>query len=156
MIDAEWSGMERRTTDALGKFNAMLQDHTKEEMERYAEILDQQDQITNKLIANSEASMVRDATTQDKIRSLTQSINSFITGSQDFMASVKRAFPKDDMGHPDYDGHRGAHLAWITNTKESKELIAYIKKVVLGAAAIALSSWVVMLIWQGALHGPVK
>ena len=154
MNEEEWSGLERRTSDALGNFKTMLHEHTKEEMERYAEIIDNQDQITNKINANAEASVKRDGETQERIHHLQQSIDAFINGSHDFMASIKRAFPKDADGQPDYDGHRGAHLAWISNSKEAKELTAYIKKVVLGAAAIALSSWVVMLIWQGALHGP--
>ena len=154
MIDEEWSGMERRTTDALGKFNAMLKEHTKDEMERYDHIIDQQDQLDNKLNINAANSVARDEHTQERIKHLTVSIDAFISGNQAFMDSIKRAFPKDDDGRPDFDGHRTAHLAWITNSKETKELIAYIKKVALSAAAIALSSWVVMLIWQGALHGP--
>ncbi len=149
MNEQEWSGLERRTTDALGNFKSMLCEHTKDEMERY-------DQILNNVLVNNEASEARHDETQERISHLTQSIESFMSGSDEFMGSIRRAFPKDEDGLPDYAGHCGAHLSWISDAKASKELKLYIQRVVLGAAAIAVSSWIVLLIWQGVLNGPVK
>ncbi len=165
----DWSGAERRSLpihiinwvkdevkDSTASMEALLKAHTEDEMDRY-------DQIIRQIRDNNTKSEERHDVTQSfvqsnqaKIEHLQQSITSFMDGTADFHAAIKRAFPKDTEGNPDYDGHRGAHLAWIDEAKESKELRGYIKKVVLGAAAVALTSWLTLLIWQGVLLGPAK
>lgn len=135
----------RRATD---QFVTLLRNHTQEEMDRYNEIIKQ-------IGTNDESSIERHNDTQRRLDSLTDSIDSFVAETSEFHSAVRRAFPKDDEGRPNYDGHRREHLSWISDAKESKELKRYIQKVVLGAAAIAVGSWISMLIWQGILHGPV-
>lgn len=167
--DTPWTGDERRSLPihvmnwmreevrgATASMEDLLQRHTEDEMDRY-------DQIIKQIKANDAKSEGRHDETQAiihdnqrQIASLQQSISTFISGTTEFHDAVKRAFPKDDEGRPDYDGHRGAHLSWIDESKESKELRGYIKKVVLGAAAVALTSWLTLLVWQGVLLGPAK
>ena len=128
-------------------FKAMLEQHTAEEMDRH-------DQLISKINVNHTHSADRHDETQTQLKHLQQSIENWMAGHDTFICSIKRAFPRDDEGLPDYDGHRSAHLGWISDSKESAELKGYIKKVVLGAAAIAITSWVTLLLWQGVLVGP--
>jgi hypothetical protein len=162
---SNWDGQDRRSS-CEDKFFKLMEQHTEDEMDRY-------DQIINKINANDDKSIKRHDETHERISHLTQSIESFLSEQSTFHDAIKRAFPKDDEGKPDYDGHRGAHLSWISNAKDEMEVIEYVrkqmvdsgksedlrqyvKKVALAAAAIAVGSWFVLLIWQGALHGPVK
>jgi hypothetical protein len=138
----------RRTDDHLGNFKTMLEAHTTEEMDRY-------DQIINKINANEQRSTDRHDETHERIAHLTHSVESWMNGNGEFIEAIKRAFPKDkETGKPDYDGHRTAHLAWIEDSASSKELKGYIKKVILGAAAVALTSFATIALWAAFLKGP--
>ena len=39
----------------------------------------------------------------------------------DAIKDISRAFPKDEFGEPDYDGHRRAHQAMIESAQSSAE-----------------------------------
>lgn len=151
---SDWDGAERRVQGELNQFTILLNAHVKDEMERYEDIIDKQDQLENKL-AHIERRM-EDQYDQMSARfaNLSTSINVFIESNGEFMKSMRRAFPRDDTGEPDFDGHRTAHLAWIQDSKDGKELKAYIQKVVLAAGAIAVVSWLWAVVWPAFLHGP--
>jgi hypothetical protein len=103
---------------------------------------------------------------------MNQSITAFMEGQGTFIAAIIRAFPKDDEGKPDYDGHKKAHLSWISNAKDEKEvmeyvrkqmkdeeksddLLSYVKKVIFAGAALAVVSFVAIAAWAAFLKGPV-
>jgi hypothetical protein len=156
--NAAWG---RRTDDHLGSFKVMLETHTTEEMERYAEIIGRLDQTETNL-----ASLNRGQ------QSMNQSITAFMEGQGTFIAAIIRAFPRDDEGKPDYDGHKKAHLSWISNArderevmefvrkqmtdeKKSSELLEYTKKVIFAGAALAIVSFIAIATWAAFLKGPV-
>lgn len=156
----DWDGEERRSLPIhLLKFveeriinhttemRKTLSDHTDDEMDRF-------DQIVNKINVNDAKSESRHDETQSRLNHLSQSIENFLAEQELFHAAIKRAFPKDEEGHPDYDGHRGAHLAWMSDAKESKEFKNYVKKVVMAAVGIATVSWLWAVILPALLqHG---
>ncbi len=145
-----WDGIsERRVNTALDTFTKALLDHTSDEMDRYGDILTRIDD-------NNEASIKRHDETHERISHLTQSIESFIHEQSEFITGMRRAFPKDDEGKPDYDGHRTAHLAWISDTKTTKDLKSYIAKVMMAAVAVAVSSFALVAMWSAFLKGPIQ
>ena len=149
MNGAEWDGIDRRTAHEFSKFSSLMKEHVVEEMDRY-------DQILHKINMTTLASEKRHDDTHDRIDGLTSTITQFMTEQAGFISAIKKAFPKDDDGHPDYDGHRSAHLSWIKDSAEEKEFKSYVKKVVTGAVAIALLSWLASVIWPAFLMGPHK
>jgi hypothetical protein len=140
---------ERRADSHLRLFKDLLEMHTLREMEKH-------DQIIAKINANDEKSNNRHDVTQEKIRQLTSSVEEWMNSNSEFIESIKRAFPRDnETGKPDYDGHRAAHLALIEDNNSSKELKNYIKKVVLGASAVAICSFIAIATWATFLKGPM-
>ena len=154
--NAAWG---RRADDHLGNFKTLLEAHTREEMERYDEIIDRIDQTDTKLlhIERSQTAM-------------NSSIQSFMDVHGGFFAAIQRAFPKDEEGKPDYDGHKKAHLSWISNAKDEKEvmefvrrqmkdeeksadLLSYVKKVIFAGAAVAVCSFLAIAAWAAFLKG---
>lgn len=109
--------------------------HTVEEMKRYKSIED-------KIDIHTAASEKRNEHIADAIEAL----------HSDF----QMAFALDKRGKPDLLGHSRAHEEWIDESKSTRELKEYIKRVVLAAACLALASWVGALIWQGVIHGPAR
>ena len=156
--NAAWG---RRTDDHLGTFKQMLEQHTSEEMERYDEIigrLEQSEENMNTLTRGQKA--------------MNDSLHAFMDTHGQFFSAIQRAFPKDDEGRPDYDGHKKAHLSWITNAKDEKEvmeyvrrqmkdeeksadLLGYVKKVIFAGAALAVVSFIAIAAWAAFLKGPV-
>jgi len=151
---SEWDGEERRVKAHLGQFTELLNNHIADEMERYDDIIDKQDQLENKLVHIENRMEAQYQEMSARFANMSTSINAFIEGNGDFIRAMKRAFPRDDTGEPDYDGHRTAHLSWIQDSKDGKELKAYIQKVVLAAGAIAVVSWLWAVVWPAFLHGP--
>ena len=150
----------RRTDDHLGNFKTMLEAHTREEMERYDEIIDRIDQTDTKLLHIERSQTAMNA-----------SLHAFMETHGQFFSAIQRAFPKDDEGRPDYDGHKKAHLSWISNAKDEKEvmefvrnqmkseeksadLLSYVKKVIFAGAALAVVSFVAIAAWAAFLKGP--
>lgn len=113
-----------------------LHEHTVAKMERY-------DEINRKLDLN-----------KDQVHQLTLSVTTWMNRHEAFISAITRAFPKDVDGQPDFDGHRSAHLSWIEDSKDGKELKQYIKKVVAAAVAVGLVSWLWAVVWPAFLHGP--
>jgi hypothetical protein len=130
------------------KLEHILMQHTSEEMERYTEIM-------NKIDDNDASSINRHHETQSRIDALSQSINAFISSNQEFMNGVRKAFPRDDDGSPDFTGHRNAHQNWIANDKRQEDLMTYVKKTVLGAAATAVAGFIVVATWAAFVRGPM-
>lgn len=120
----------------------VFMDHTAEEMERYEEII-------SKIDKNAEESRERHKDLHDLVKGNCDQIK-WIVGA------LTDAFPADKRGNPDFSGHAKAHENWIEEAKSTNELKAYIQKVVLAAALIAVGSWVAALIWQGVLNGPAR
>lgn len=148
-----WDSVERRD---IGEetFIQLLKSHKKDEMERYEEIISNQSKMMDQIEENEVESMRRHDETHHRIQNLSAAMASFMAKNDEFYAAIKRAFPKDTEGHPDYDGHRTAHLAWIKEDSDAMELKKYIKKVVLAAAATALVSWLWAVVWPAFIHGP--
>ena len=185
-VDDGHPGVERRAQNVLDQFTHLMAKHTKDEMDRYDKIIDDLEaaktdvaavksdihELTTKIEDNDAASTNRHEETQRKVKVLTESINAFMEGQGAFIAAIIRAFPKDEEGRPDYDGHKKAHLSWISNAKDEKEvmefvrrqmkdeeksadLLAYIKKVIFAGAAVAVCSFLAIAAWAAFLKGPV-
>ena len=144
---SEWDGVERRVGDSVDRFSRLLKQHTEDEMDRY-------DQIITKINANDHKSEARHDETQSRLNHLSQSIENFMAEQSLFHEAIKRAFPRDEDGHPDYDGHRSAHLSWIKSSAEEKEFKNYVKRVVAAGVAIGVLSWLWAVVWPAFLHGP--
>jgi hypothetical protein len=163
--NAAWG---RRADDHLGNFKTLLERHTAEEMERYNEIIERLG-TTEETVTSIDARIGGIETGQ---KAMNASILSFMEENGAFFAAIKRAFPKDDEGRPDYDGHKKAHLSWISNARDEKEvmefvrrqmkdeeksadLLSYVKKVIFAGAALAVVSFVAIAAWAAFLKGPV-
>ena len=149
-----------RTNDHLDDFKSMLLKHTAEEMEKYNEIIERLDQTETNL----------DKLTRSQT-AMNQSIHAFMTGQEAFISAICRAFPKDEDNKPDYDGHRKAHLEWITDADDEREVMSYVrkkmkedeksdellnytKKVIFAGAAFAVVSFIAIASWAAFLKGP--
>lgn len=139
--------VEERLTTHVDKVEKLFDNHTREEMERYQEILEMIAQNTRLIEMNAAASEKRHA-------DICRSIDSYMDKSEKVYDALKAAFVKDPKGDPDFYGHARAHESWIEERREWKEMATYVKRTVLSAATIALCSWIGVLIWQGALKGP--
>lgn len=138
----------RRAVDQeLSEFSRVLLDHTDDEMGRYSEVL-------NKIDAHVREDARQHLELRDEIRSIGAKVDQSLQAMSSFVSSVTRAFPKDDEGKPDLDGHRSAHLAWISHSKDAKDMKQYIQRVVLGAAAVAVLSFVTVASWSAFIKGP--
>ena len=156
----KWDGEERRSLPVhvlnfiedkimahASEVHQTLASHTDDEMDRY-------DQIINKINANDAKSESRHDETQSRLNHLSQSIENFLAEQELFHSAIKRAFPKNEDGQPDYDGHRGAHLAWINDSKEAREFKLYVQKVVGAAVAVGLVGWLWAVVWPAVVqHG---
>jgi len=152
-VEQTWHGDERRgipihilnhVDERLGqhsfRIEKLLMDHTDDEMERYQEIISRIDR-------NSEDSQRRHEATA-------KAIVDHMSKTDMIYEHLIEAFPPDDRGKPDFIGHATAHKKWITEAKDTKELRAYIQKVVLAAATVGVAGWLLSLAWQGFLMGP--
>jgi len=134
------SHIETKFIEHATKIERIFQEHTGEEMERYQEILD---------IINSHR-----IDTENKHKSIMDSINSYTDKTERVYEALEQAFPTNRNGKPDFSGHAKAHESWMEEAKATKELREYIRKVVIGAGAIALCSWLWAVVWPAFLHGP--
>jgi len=132
---------------AILQMQHLISKNREAEMERYKTIIDGISEVR-------ESGEIRHNETGRRIDDLSDTIKQFISDTKGFHDSVKRAFPKDDEGNPDYDGHRGAHLAWIKTDKDDKADKRYIKRVISAAIAIAVCSWLTVAAWNQFLAGP--
>jgi hypothetical protein len=163
--DAQWG---RRADDHLGNFKTLLERHTAEEMERYNEIIDRLD-ATDETVTSIDSRLGHIEKGQ---AAMNTSILSFMEENGQFFKAIQRAFLKDEEGKPDYDGHKKAHLSWITNAKDEKEvmefvrkqmkdeaksddLLTYTKKVIFAGAALAIVSFIAIATWAAFLKGPM-
>ena len=130
---------ENEISVLLKHFDALFNAHTNDEMSRYGLILDE----VKKAQASSDR---RHKETTSKIDNIGKQINCK-QPSQELISAI----PNGDMA-----GHHEYHDRRITDAKERRELHSYIKKVVLTSATMAVGSWVMLLLWQAFLQGPVK
>ena len=157
----------RRTDDHLGTFKTMLEKHTAEEMERYDEIIERLG-TTEETVTSIDT---RIGGIEKGQAAMNASIHAFMDTHGSFFTAIQRAFPRDDEGKPDYDGHKKAHLSWISNAKDEKvvmefvrrqmkdeeksaDLLSYVKKVIFAGAALAVVSFVAIAAWAAFLKGP--
>jgi hypothetical protein len=159
--DEQERSFNRRAEDHLGTFRQLIDQHTADEMERHDAIIERLDQNDSKL-AHIEAGQA----------AMNLSIQAFMTENGQFFKAIQRAFPKDDEGNPDYDGHKKAHLSWISNAKDEREvmefvrkqmkdeqksedIVTYTKKVIFAGAALAVVSFIAIATWAAFLKGPM-
>ena len=145
----------------ISTFTILLEQYKEGEMARYEEIIGRLDQTETNL----------DKLNRGQI-AMNTSITSFMEKHGEFIMSIQKAFPKDEDGLPDYDGHKKAHLAWISDAKDEKEvmefvrkqmtdekksgeLLEYTKKVIFAGAALAIVSFIAIATWAAFLKGPV-
>lgn len=114
--------------------------HTSEEMDRYEEII-------TIIKAHREEMDAR-------YNTLLRSIDSYTDKVERVHEHLSEAFLTDKKGRPDFQGHAHAHEAWVEEAKQAKELRAYIQKVVLATAAVAIGSWLLAVVWPAVLQGP--
>ena len=62
--------------------------------------------------------------------------------------SIKEAFPKDEDGAHDFDGHCDYHDALIKNAKSWGEILQDVKKKVFGGIAWATICFIAYALWQ--------
>ena len=134
------SHIEQKFAEHANKIERIFKEHTGEEMERYQEILD---------LINSH----RDDTDR-KHKTVMESLSAYVDKTEKVYEAFDQAFPADKKGRPDFSGHAKAHDSWIEEAKATKELREYIKKVVIGAGAVALCSWLFAVVWPAFLAGP--
>jgi hypothetical protein len=143
--------MEERLHAHAAKLQSTFDAHTVEEMERYQEILD-------KIEENNQNAQIRHNNLSEQLNArhdtLLTSVSGYMDRTTNAMNGLHDAFPLDKKGKPDFHGHAAAHEMWIENAGATRELISYVKKVVLAGVTSALVCWVGALIWQGILHGP--
>lgn len=149
----DWTGDERRAIqthvitwvdERLGahveKVERLFDNHTRDEMDRYQEILE--------LIERNNQE------NRSRHDELCKSVDCYTEKAEKVYGALSAAFVRDSKGDPDFYGHARAHESWIEERKEWKDLMTYVKRTVISAATIALGSWIGVLIWQGALQGP--
>ena len=132
--------IEKKFADHAKEIKAIFKEHTGEEMERYQEILDLID-------AHRKES-------DNKHKAIMDSLNSYTDKTEKVYEAFDEAFPCNSKGKPDFAGHANAHMSWMEEAAATKELREYIKKVVIGAGAIALCSWLWAVVWPAFLNGP--
>lgn len=145
----------------------IIMDESHIALERFSEIMIKQDQFETKLISVEDK--VDAATLQ--LHELAVKIDSFVDSQEEFTRVLKRAFPKDENGDPDYDGHRSAHLSWIKNAPEEKEILQFMKRFmkkleedeakwtrvwsnVISSAILAILGFTALAVWITFLKGP--
>lgn len=171
-VSEEWLGQERRSIPVhvlnhiderlathTERVSKVVADHTREEMDRYKEILDKID--------------AHRADSEDRHGALSDAFAQYASKMDDFCHAISQAFPKDDEGKPDFRGHGQAHASWMANSERDKSLLAYVetqkqkdedadkdikyyKRAVISAVAVIVVLWVGNLIWAGAAQGPLK
>lgn len=183
----DWAGEERRglpihilnyvderMTLATGEITRYIHDHTKEETERYGEMIDRQDQLENKInhLENSVQEVTEIVGNNSKsIKQLTESVNAWMQNNSELLGCIRKAFPRDDHGEPDFDGHRTAHNNWIKNAPEEKELMSFMRSMqtkmiedkarwdkiaqnVLSGIIFAVVTFVGIAAWAAFIKGP--
>ncbi len=150
MAGEEWSGRERRTDNntlnAITRIQQVMVTHTREEMERYKEIIDG-------IAATREASEKRHHETFERIENLASSIRDLSAKADMFHDSIKRAFVKDDDGMPDFDGHRTAHISMMNDAKALGSIKNYIKGGVAVGVIVALMGFVGLSVLHEVQYG---
>lgn len=63
---------------------------------------------------------------QAEVQQLSQSLAAHVS-------TVEKAFPQNDLGHPDYDGHRRDHVTRMDNSKAMDGYKQTVTKNILGA-----------------------
>jgi hypothetical protein len=134
------SHIEQKFSEHANKIERIFKEHTGEEMERYQEILD---------LINSH----RDDT-ERKHKTVMESLSAYVDKTEKVYEAFEEAFPTDKRCKPDFAGHAKAHESWMDEAKATKELREYIRKVVIGAGAIAVCSWLWAVVWPAFLNGP--
>ena len=134
--------IDDRLDSHILKVEKLFSDHTRDEMDRYAEIL-------RKIESNNEGA-------EKRFAGLSGVVKESVEKTERTYEAFAEAFPLNKHGKPDFTGHAKAHESWIEQAVESRALRAYIQKVALAAAVVAVGSWVLVLVWQAVLHGPAK
>lgn len=141
--------MEERLTAHAKQMSEKFDSHTRDEMDRFDEIANKYAEVLALIAQNNIAS-------NERHKSLLESVDNHMRKTESIYECIAEAFPADKKGKPDFAGHANAHDKWIENAKDTKQLIEYVKRVVLAAVGTALVSWVTLLVWNGVLHGPAK
>lgn len=163
---AEWHGEERRGIPFhiltyiderlkahVDHVEKIFTDHTREEMERYGEIMDLI-QGNREKTASEIAEL--NANAQKRHESLVQSLQAYSDGMNHKCQDVTSAFVKGPDGQPDFAGHRADHDRrkkfgdWWDSIKDK----AVTKVVEWGALAFVV--WVAHSLWESFLKGPGK
>ena len=109
-------GTKQLFPDWEGKLKAMIEAHEAKDEAAHQTMLGE--------LKKSEAAHAK---TQGRLASLIQSIESWTSKHDLFIEAIKRAFPKDDEGRPDYDGHRTSHLVWMAGSDKEKKIMDYVE-----------------------------
>lgn len=137
-ISDGWSGTERRSIPihVLNHVSEVMDKFREEETARHAKL----------------EGMIADTNT--RIDELMRSVDTYTDAAEKVFNALGEAFPADRRGKPDFAGHANAHERWIEEARESRELRAYIKKIVAASAAVAILSWLAVVVWPAFLQGP--
>lgn len=128
--------MDERLAGHTRHIEGIFQQHTEEEMDRYASIVES-------IEAHTKASEARHG-------ALIQSINAYM----EHQDQIRGAFLKDESGRPDYHGHWYDHnhrknlAIWWQGVKDG-----VLVKVIEWGTVLVLG-WLGLMVWQGILQGP--
>lgn len=61
---------------------------------------------------------------------------------------IRKAFPKDEEGSPNFDGHHDHHWKFDQSAKSWKEVWVYVRKKVIGGVAWAVLLFILYSIWE--------
>lgn len=88
--------------------------------------------------------------TQDR-RAVDQLLKQILDNQVEMMGVLKslaRAFPNDEFGEPDYDGHRRYHALLIRRNQESSQVRQEAVKRVVSAGALGLATVIAYAVWD--------
>lgn len=129
--DQTWDGRERRSKPRDVTNPEFVLQH----------ILNRLDNIGAKLEANSaklDAMHIENIGHKAETHAIQQDVD-----------ALKRAFPKDDDGHRDYEGHEVYHGKLIRSYKTWQEIWVDVRKKLFGGIAWAIVVFIAWSIWEG-------
>jgi hypothetical protein len=146
-----WTGEDRRGIDGItlklmAEVRATLEKHEKMEEGKF-------DELKDDLKAHQQASHQRHKELTERIDAMSQStmnvIHEINQTAKETHALFKRSIPNEDP-----EGHRRAHEAWIKKSDQEEKFWLDLKKNVVNWIAIAVVSWIGLVLWAAFLKGP--
>jgi hypothetical protein len=144
----EWTGgIDGITLKLMAEVRATLEKHEKMEEETFSELKDD-------IRAHQHASNLRHKELTDRIDQMS---NSTLNAIRDISATARETHElfKKSIPNGDPEGHRRAHETWIKKSEQEEKFWLDLKKNVVNWIAIAVVSWIGLVLWAAFLKGPM-